>query len=505
MKASTIRPLCTTSAIGLFLFLIAAPGFTQPPPPLGPLPPPLVPPQNPITAAKAVLGKILFWDEQLSSDDTIACGSCHIPGVAGQDPRTSSAHSVHPGADAIFGTADDVAGSIGVVSQELDGAWLDDGTFYPERQVTRRSSQSVVAAAYSPLQFWDGRSGPSFVDPETGTVVIPIGGGLEAQALGPILSSVEMGAEGRTWDAVRIKLENVTPLAYATDIPSDMAAAIAAAPTYPQLFAAAFGTTQISARRIAFAIATYERTLVPNQSPFDSFLAGIPGSLTPAQNQGRQVLVNNCVPCHGGQLATDQQFHNVGLRPSSEDLGRMEVTGDPNDAGRFKTPTLRNVKLSAPYFHNGGKATLQEVLDFYNAGGDFEDDQSPLIEPMGLSALQLTQLRDFLENALTDPRVENELPPFDRPTLRPTFRRGDSNADDAFDLADALHVLAFIFNDGAAPACLDAADANDDSGINIADAITMLTRLFGSAPPLPAPTDYSHGPDPTTDALGCGN
>ena len=105
------------------------------------------------------------------------------------------------------------------------------------------------------------------------------------------------------------------------------------------------------------------------------------------------------------------------MRPPAEDLGRQIVTDNPGDRGRFKVPSLRNVGLRAPYFHNGGKATLTDVVNFYNVGGEFFDNQDPAINPLGLSPQQIAQIVDFLQNGLTDPRVAQGLPPFDRPTL----------------------------------------------------------------------------------------
>ena len=132
---------------------------------------------------KALLGKFLFWEEQLSHDNSTSCGTCHIPEVGGSDPRVHQPRSIHPGYDGIFGNADDVVGSIGVVLQACGGDTIDDGIFFPERQVTGRRSPSFIASGYHPTLFWDGRAGPEFVDPETGQVLIATGGALEAQAV----------------------------------------------------------------------------------------------------------------------------------------------------------------------------------------------------------------------------------------------------------------------------------------------------------------------------------
>src|SRR5690606_15217017 len=162
------------------------------------LPPVPVPPENPITADKAVLGKILFWDEQLSADDTIACGTCHRPEAAGGDPRVRR----HPGYDGVFFTVDDVFASPGVVHLDASRAHAPVPGFGLDLQVTGRSSPSAITSQWAPEQFWDGRAPTSFVDPVTGLVSIAQGGSLEVQALGPLQNPVEMAHETRPWNEI---------------------------------------------------------------------------------------------------------------------------------------------------------------------------------------------------------------------------------------------------------------------------------------------------------------
>lgn len=473
------------------------------PPPLNPLPPVPVPAGNPLTPAKAILGKFLFWEEQLSSDQTIACGSCHLPEFGGADPRATDSGAIHPGFDGLFGSADDVAGSPGVAAQDCDQNYFEHPSFGSEVQSTNRRAQTTIMAAYATRLFWDGRAEPQFLDPETGQVVLNNRGGLESQALGPILSAVEMACDSRTWGDVITQLESATPLGLAESLTPDLQAALVANPTYPELFQAAFGTTEITPVRIAFAIASYERTLIANQTPFDTFITQGPPALTPQQNQGVQVFGQNCAVCHSGALTSDNQFHNIGVRPSFEDPGRQGVTGNPQDAGRFKTPSLRNVALRAPYFHNGSKATLAEVIEHYNQGGEFDDNLDPAVQPLGLSQGQKNALEAFLTTVLTDPRVAQGQAPFDRPTLRPHFRRGDSNADNQLDIGDSVRVLDTLFLGAAELPCRDAADANDDGQIDVGDVISILDRIFSGGLPLPAPSDTRRGPDPSPDALDC--
>ena len=366
------------------------------------------PVENPVTEEKRVLGKVLFWDEQLSSDDTVACGTCHIPAAGGADPRVA----FHPGDDGVLGTADDVRGSLGVVRRDATGTPVPDPIFGFGVQVTERASMSFFGALWAPEVLWDGRAAGQFIDPLDGvTVLIASGGGLENQALLPILSDVEMAKEGRTWLEVTSKLASVTPLALATGLPADVAAALVLSPTYPDLFADAFGDSAITPARIAFALASYQRTLVPDQTPFDL------GTLTPDQQDGLQFIENNpCRFCHEDDLLSDNTFRNIGLRDPAEDLGRESVTGSSADRGEFKVPSLRNVGLRPTYMHTGQFETLAEVLTFYETPPvhtENIDDDIPI--DIGNEA----EVLDFLTNGLTDPRVASETFPFDRPILAP--------------------------------------------------------------------------------------
>ena len=145
------------------------------------LPPVPVPAENPITEPKRVLGKALFWDEQLSSDNMVACGTCHIFSSAGSDPRLGA----HPGPDRQFGTSDDIVASPGVVRSDANNDYLPDATFGLSPQVTGRAAPSVIGSQWAPELFWDGRAGPTFLDPQTGAVSIASGGALENQAPRP--------------------------------------------------------------------------------------------------------------------------------------------------------------------------------------------------------------------------------------------------------------------------------------------------------------------------------
>lgn len=443
------------------------------------LPPPPVPPQNPITEPKRVLGKILFWDEQLSSDNTVACGTCHILNRAGSDPRFAR----NPGPDNLFNSPDDKFGSFGVAHMDANGEYISDPVFGLGVQVTRRSAQSVVSSAYSNnAMFWDGRATSQFADPETGTVLIPNGGALESQALQPIVSNVEMGHDNRTWQQVRDKLQTAAPLALATQLPGDVSAAIAANPSYPALFQAAFGDSAISAARIALAIATYERTLIPNQTPWDRFIAGDPTAMTAAQQRGFNVFNNPasaCNICHTPPVFSNQTFRNIGVRPVNEDRGRQEVTNNPADRGRFKVPTLRNVGLKTRFMHNGQFTNIAAVVGFYDADPPhFLDNLDPLILPINIPPPARADLTDFLQNALTDPRVANQQPPFDRPRLASEDRPTDLNGDGLVNLNDLTLLLAAFGACTGGPTFNALADLDGDGCIGLTD-LTIFLADFG--------------------------
>lgn len=386
-----------------------------------PLPPVPVPPENPITEAKRILGKILFWDEQLSSDNTVACGTCHKPGFSGTDPRVTSRH---PGVDLLLNTPDDAIGSFGVRARDTSLNFQPDPLFAFNRQITRRAANPATMAMFFDDVFWDGRAREQFINPETLAVSIVAEGGLESQAVGPILNAVEMGHIGRTWAQVHAKLGIVTPMLLADQLPSDIAARMATQPTYPDLFADAFGDATITAERIGYAIATYERTLLANQTPWDLFIAGNTAALTPDQAAGWTAFnASACRQCHLPPRFTNTTFQSVGLRPIIEDNGRQSVTGNVNDRGKFKIPTLRGVGLKPTFMHNGLFSTLDQVITFYgNNAAQFPDNRSPIL-PVVIAAPDRPKIIDFLTHGLTDPRLAGEQFPFDRPRLfadRPT-------------------------------------------------------------------------------------
>jgi cytochrome c peroxidase len=380
------------------------------------LPPVPVPAENPITEPKRVLGKILFWDEQLSSDGSVACGTCHRPGAGGGDPRSGR----HPGIDK--GTIDDVMGSPGIVALDRTGRVRSSALFGAGPQVTPRLTPSNFTALWADELFWDGRAGSEFKDPLTGRVSIARGGALENQAVAALLNETEMAKAGRTWADVGADLERARPLALATRWPPDTAAAIERHPTYGALFTAAFGDAAITPQRIAFAVATYQRTLVADQTPWDRYAAGDTSALTGRALYGWRALQSfHCTACHTPPLFTNNDFFQIGVRRADFDRGRENVTGNPEDAGEMKVPSLRGAALRPRFMHTGEFTSLGAAIRFYiNTLALPERDGIPGagLYTFNMSGIDESDLREFIATALTDPRVRDESFPFDRPELR---------------------------------------------------------------------------------------
>ncbi len=238
-----------------------------------------------------------------------------------------------------------------------------------------RNAMAIINLGWGHKFFWDGRAAS-----------------LEEQALGPVPNPIEMHQK---WTDAVAKLE--------------------ADSLYPELFLKAFGICEIDSLHVAMAIAQFERTMISGNSKFDKYLRGEVG-LTPSELNGF-ALFNvdktqstpgaDCFHCHGsaGGMFTDNDFHNNGLDSVFTDLGFELTTHDINDRGKFKTPTLRNIELTAPYMHDGRFATLEEVIEHYNAGGHPSATLDPLMKNVGdgleLTPQEKTDLINFLKT-LTD-------------------------------------------------------------------------------------------------------
>ena len=344
----------------------------------------------------------------------------------------------------------EVIGSPGVVRRNIEGVAIEDAVFDFDVQLTNRAAPNFFSGIWAPQQFWDGRAEGQLLDPIDGTVAIVANGSLEAQALGPILSSVEMASDGRTWADVTTKLETAVPMVYAASIPGDMLTAITASPTYGDLFATAFGDAEITPVRIAFAIATYERTLVADQTPFDL------GTLTAQQAQGLAVAFNlpppgapaNCSACHIAPLFSDNTFRNIGVRPPAEDTGRQIVTGLAADLGRCKVPSRRNTGLKTTFSRYCSLTNLGELIAVDAPVGQTSSVNIDPVMPIALPAPVIPAVIDFLQNGLTDPRVAAGSFPFDAPALAATgladFELGLSAGENVPLPAWAIGVLGLL-------------------------------------------------------------
>jgi cytochrome c peroxidase len=169
------------------------------------------------------------------------------------------------------------------------------------------------------------------------------------------------------------------------------------------MFDEAFGTSP-TYKDVVHALATFQRTLISFNSPYDQYLEGDTNALSDTQLRGLELFRSsklNCVQCHVEPLFIDNKMHNVGLYAVYEDYGRGRVTLDSADYGRFRTPTLRNIALTWPYMHNGSLKTLDEVIRFYESGGKNHPNKSRHMRPFELTDLERIELIAFL-TALTD-------------------------------------------------------------------------------------------------------
>jgi cytochrome c peroxidase len=229
-------------------------------------------------------------------------------------------------------------------------------------QQTTRRAPTLLNRAYGKSFFWDGRAGS-----------------LEEQALQPIEHPAEMGSS--VADAVK---------------------RLQAHKDYPALFTAAF-PDGVTAANLGKSLASFERVLLRGDSRIDRFRQkGKHGGLTPAERHGLWLYESKgqCWRCHAGPIFSDEDFHNTGVSWGKEplDLGRFAVTKKEADRGKFKTPTLRGVALTAPYMHDGSLKTLDEVVEFYNRGGGANPNLDARIRPLGLSPGEMSDLVAFLKS-----------------------------------------------------------------------------------------------------------
>ena len=231
-----------------------------------------------------------------------------------------------------------------------------------------RNAPTVMNRLFSKEQFWDGRAAD-----------------LEEQALGPVQNPIEMG------NTVSGMVSNVEKIQ-----------------AYGPEFQAAFGAPGITAEKVGMAIATYERTVLAGNAPYDRYQAGDKTAMSESAVRGMTLFNDaqkaNCVTCHAGFNFTDESYHNlgVGMDKPTPDVGRFGVTKQDVDRGGFKTPTLRNVTQSAPYMHDGSEQTLLQVVEFYDRGGKPNKWLSKEIRPLNLTAQERADLVAFLESLTGD-------------------------------------------------------------------------------------------------------
>lgn len=351
-----------STALGLMLLASTA-CAAETYPPLATLPSPPIPSDNPQTPEKIALGKALFSDDRLSGNGAMGCVQCHQPQLG-------------------WGT----------------GAAISFG--YPGT-IHWRNSQTIVNSAYYNKLFWDGAVTS-----------------LEAQA-----SAAAGGAVAGNGDDAMMEMR------------------LAFVPEYRDAFKKVFGTDYPMLYDAWRAISAYERTIVTDakQVPFDRWLAGDKTALSDAAKRGFDLYNGKagCIACHNGPLASDQKFYRTGVaapkefasdeteqitfrwevyqkgvpekvyRTAKDDHGLYYVTKRDGDIGRFRTPSLRELKYTGPFMHNGAFETLDQVVDFYDKGGGAGAEK---LKPLGLTSAEKKDLIAFLESLSMDKPLLDEAP-----------------------------------------------------------------------------------------------
>ncbi|MBI4611670.1 MAG: hypothetical protein HY726_21995, partial [Candidatus Rokubacteria bacterium] len=314
--------------------------------PLAPLPA-LEPPKK----EQVELGKLLFFDPRLSGDASISCATCHDPKKGWGDGKALS--TGYPGSEHF------------------------------------RNSQTILNAAYYRRNFWDGRMD---------------GRDLPTLVRDHLTEAHFMQVDGRLF-AERLKQ----------------------VPEYEELFSKAFGGEPTFGRTLN-AVTAFVKTIASRNAPLDRYLKGETSALNAEAQEGMKLFQGKagCVQCHGGALLSDQKFHALGVPDNPklfeeplrhitfrrfmktlgtpnydnlrEDIGLYAVTKEPGDRGKFRTPSLREVALTAPYMHNGVFATLESVVELYNRGGGIHPNKSPLLKPLGLTDAERKGLVEFLRS-----------------------------------------------------------------------------------------------------------
>jgi cytochrome c peroxidase len=348
---SKIRFVLGAAALAL---LSAAAWAAEPKyPPLAPLPPVAIPKDNPMTAEKVALGKKLFWDARLSGNGSMPCVSCHFPNLGWGDGNAISRG--YPGTT----------------------HW--------------RNSQTVLNSAYYNKLFWEGNVTS-----------------LEAQAPAAAEGAVAGNGDGAMME---LRLRFI--------------------PEYVAEFKKVFGTDWPRITHAWQAVAAFQRTVVSDAKkvPFDRWAGGDKKALNESQQRGMALFNGKagCIQCHNGPLASDQKYYALGVpepevfktdplqqvtwrwehyqkgvaeadyRGTVVDMGLYYQTKNPKDIAKFRVPSLRELKYTAPYMHAGQFKTLAEVVAFYDAGGGKAQNKTPLLKPLGLTEPEQKDLVAFLE------------------------------------------------------------------------------------------------------------
>jgi len=306
--------------------------------------PPLEIPQptdNRLTTQRIKLGKLLFFDKRLSSDDSISCATCHHPKRGWTDFKpVSKAVGVH--------------GRIGP-----------------------RNSPTLLNTAYQNRQFWDGRVRT-----------------LEQQALGPIQTDVEMDMP---LEVLVVKLKAIK--------------------TYATLFEEAYPNEKLDKTTIAKALASFERTIISPPAPFDRYVQGDKKAISQDAKEGFKLFKHkaHCTDCHDGFNFTDGSFHNIGLKDgelTGKELGRYNVKSRVSWYGVMKTPTLRDITKSYPYFHDGSVQTLEEATEICSKGGRYNKNvknKSHSMKDRNLTKEERRKIVVFMKT-LTSPDIDIIIP-----------------------------------------------------------------------------------------------
>ena len=310
----------------------------------------IIPEDNPMTVEGVELGRKLFYEKRLSGDNSLSCGSCHSPQSAFSDPEQ--------------------------FSEGVDGA------------IGTRNSMALINLGWDNFFFWDGRAKT-----------------LEEQIFMPVTNPIEMN---ETWPNAVAKLNNDQQ--------------------YRDMFFRAYGEGGIDSVKVSKAIAQFLRTMISGQSKYDVMYKvenGLPltiaeqaiqSTVTDEELAGYDLFKSldgaDCFHCHNGPLMQVPKFSNNGLDATHTDIGRAEVTGNANDIGKFKIPTLRNIAYSAPYMHDGRFATIDEVINHYSHGIEMSATIDPLIEfasqgGVQLDAFEKDLLKKFLMTLTDDQFINN--------------------------------------------------------------------------------------------------